>query len=202
MTLRLAAAGHQVTGADPAATMLAAAADRLAARPELSDRVRLVNADFDSLSLDGELFDALCCHGMLMYLDDPGEAVARLAGLVAPGGLLSSLAKNRRAIGVGKALVGDSETARRLIVSGADRSVGNLGRETRGDGADSMRAGHSLWEISAHQVREVSRWSAVAGPDGVRDEGPTNPGAPGAAPVLPLPPEVEAKRKTAAEARR
>lgn len=39
----------------------------------------------------------------------------------------------------------------------------------------------------------------VTGPDGVRDEGPTNPGA---APVLPLPPEVEAKRKTAAEARR
>ncbi|MEU6352076.1 hypothetical protein ABZ896_22530 [Streptomyces sp. NPDC047072] len=66
-------------------------------------------------------------------------------------------------------------------------------------GADSMGAGHSLWEVSAHQVREVSRWSAVAGPDGVRDEGPTNPGA---APVLPLPPEVEAKRKAAAEARR
>ncbi|MFJ8752009.1 hypothetical protein ACIREO_22165 [Streptomyces sp. NPDC102441] len=64
-------------------------------------------------------------------------------------------------------------------------------------GADSMGAGHSLWEVSAHQVREASRWSAVAGTGGVRDEGPTNPGA---APVLPLPPEV--KRKAAAEARR
>ncbi|MGW3932324.1 hypothetical protein ACWECC_30115 [Streptomyces microflavus] len=63
-----------------------------------------------------------------------------------------------------------------------------------------MGAGHSLWEVSAHQIREVSRWSAVAGPpDGVRYEGPTNPGA---APVLPLPPEVEAKRKAAAKARR
>jgi ubiquinone/menaquinone biosynthesis C-methylase UbiE len=57
MTLRLAAAGHQVTGADPAAAMPAAAADRLAARPELADRVRLVDAGFESLSLCGELFD-------------------------------------------------------------------------------------------------------------------------------------------------
>lgn len=80
MTLRLAAAGHQVTGADPAATMLAAAADRLAARPELADRVRLVNTGFEVLPFDGELFDAVCCHGVLMYLDDPGPAVARLAG--------------------------------------------------------------------------------------------------------------------------
>ncbi|MFF8451832.1 class I SAM-dependent methyltransferase [Streptomyces leeuwenhoekii] len=138
MTFRLAAVGHQVTGADPAATMLAAAADRLAARPELADRVRLVNAGLESPSLDGEPFDAVCCHGVLMYLDDPGEAVARLAGLVAPGGLLSILAKNRRAIAVREALVGDHETARRLIVSGADRSVGKLGRETRGDDPDAL----------------------------------------------------------------
>jgi SAM-dependent methyltransferase len=138
MTFRLAAVGHQVTGADPAATMLAAAADRLAARPELADRVRLVNAGLESPSLNGEPFDAVCCHGVLMYLDDPGEAVARLAGLVAPGGLLSILAKNRRAIAVREALVGDHETARRLIVSGADRSVGNLGRETRGDDPDAL----------------------------------------------------------------
>ncbi|MFC7965494.1 class I SAM-dependent methyltransferase [Streptomyces cinereoruber] len=138
MTLRLAAAGHQVTGVDPATTMLAAAADRLAARPELADRVQLVNSGFESLPLDGEPFEAVCCHGVLMYLDDPRQAVARLAGLVAPGGLLSILAKNRRAIGVREALVGDSETARRLIVSGAERSVGNLGRETRGDDPDVL----------------------------------------------------------------
>ncbi|MGQ4334513.1 methyltransferase domain-containing protein [Streptomyces hayashii] len=53
MTLRLAAAGHQVTGADPAATMPAAAADRLAARPEPADRVRLVNAVFKSPRWEG-----------------------------------------------------------------------------------------------------------------------------------------------------
>ncbi|MFJ9973985.1 class I SAM-dependent methyltransferase [Streptomyces sp. NPDC090621] len=156
MTLRLAAAGHHVTGVDPAATMLAAAADRLAARPDLAGRVRLDNAGFQSLSLDGEPFDAVCCHGVLMYLDDPGEAVARLAGLVAPGVLLSILAKNRRAIGVREALVGDSETARPLIVSEADRSVGNLGRETRGDDPDALdrlAAEHGLVPLPWQGVR-------------------------------------------------
>ncbi|MCX4682054.1 hypothetical protein OG413_43520 [Streptomyces sp. NBC_01433] len=52
---------------------------------------------------------------------------------------------------------------------------------------------------TAHQVREVSRWSMVTGPDGLKEERPADPAA---TPVLPLPPEVEAKRKAAAEARR
>ncbi|MFI1655126.1 class I SAM-dependent methyltransferase [Streptomyces sp. NPDC020472] len=156
MTLRLAAAGHRVTGADPSARMLAAAADRLAARPGLADRVRLVGADLASLPFDGERFDAVCCHGVLMYLDEPGEALARLAGLVAPGGLLSVLAKNRRSIGVREALAGEYATARRLIESGADRSVGNLGRETRGDTAealDRLAADHGLTPLPWQGVR-------------------------------------------------
>ncbi|MFF9851466.1 class I SAM-dependent methyltransferase [Streptomyces litmocidini] len=156
MTLRLAAAGHRVAGADPSARMLAAAVDRLAGRPELADRVRLVGAGLESLPFEGERFDAVCCHGVLMYLDEPGEAVARLAGLVAPGGLLSVLAKNRRSIGVREALAGDCTTARRLIESGADRSAGNLGRETRGDTAedlDRLAAGHGLTPLPWQGVR-------------------------------------------------
>ncbi|MFF0305190.1 hypothetical protein ACFYZU_30075 [Streptomyces sp. NPDC001651] len=50
MTMRLAAARHLVTVVDPAATMLAAAVGRLAARPELADRVQLLNAGFDALT--------------------------------------------------------------------------------------------------------------------------------------------------------
>jgi hypothetical protein len=64
---------------------------------------------------------------------------------------------------------------------------------------DKVGVGHSLWEVSSHQAREVSRTSIVTGPDGVQNEGPTNPGA---MPVLPLPPKVEAQRTTAAEASR
>ncbi|GHG13013.1 class I SAM-dependent methyltransferase [Streptomyces filamentosus] len=156
MTLRLAAAGHQVTGVDPSAAMLAAAADRLSARPDLAGHIELVDAGLERLPFDRERFDAVCCHGVLMYLDDPGLAVARLAGLVAPGGLLSVLAKNRRAIGVREALAGDYPSAHRLIVSETDRSTGNLGRETRGDAPealDRLAAGHGLVPLPWQGVR-------------------------------------------------
>ncbi|MET9778816.1 methyltransferase domain-containing protein [Streptomyces sp. NPDC006367] len=156
MTLRLAAAGHQVTGIDPSARMLAAAAERLAARPELAGRVRLFQADLESFPFDGQRFGGVCCHGVLMYLDEPGAVVARLTAAVAPGGLLSILAKNRRAIGVREALAGDYETARQLIESRAEKSVGNLGRETRADdpGAlDRLAAEHGLTPLPWQGIR-------------------------------------------------
>ncbi|MFJ8128582.1 class I SAM-dependent methyltransferase [Streptomyces hydrogenans] len=156
MTLRLAAAGHVVTGVDPNPRMLAVAAGRLAARPDLGDRVRLVGAAVDTLPFRRERFDAVCCHGVLMYLDAPEPAVARLAELVAPGGLLSVLAKNRSAIGVREALAGDYGTALRLIESGATVSVGNLGIGSRGDTAetlDRLAASHGLTPLRWQGVR-------------------------------------------------
>ncbi|MER5739308.1 MULTISPECIES: class I SAM-dependent methyltransferase [unclassified Streptomyces] len=156
MTLRLAAAGHHVTGADPDPRMLAATARRLAARPGLDARVRLVEAGVETLPFTWERFDAVCCHGVLMYLDGPDRAVARLAELVAPGGLLSILAKNRCAVGVREALAGDYRTALRLIESGAATSLGNLGIHSRGDTAealDRLAAGHGLRPLHWQGVR-------------------------------------------------
>ncbi|CAM5460245.1 tRNA 5-carboxymethoxyuridine methyltransferase [Streptomyces narbonensis] len=86
MTLRIAAAGHRVTATDPSALMLGAAARRLAARPELAPRVRLLEAGVEDLFFDGDQFDAVCCHGVLIYLDDTPGSVTLLAGLVAPAG--------------------------------------------------------------------------------------------------------------------
>ncbi|MEU3744088.1 MULTISPECIES: methyltransferase domain-containing protein [Streptomyces] len=156
MTLRIAAAGHHVTAADPSAEMLGAAARRLAARPELAPRVRLLEAGVEDLFFDGGLFDAVCCHGVLMYLDDTPGSVALLAGLVAPGGVLSILTKNREAIGFREALRGDCPAARRLIAYGCDTSVGNLGLDTRGDTAetlDRLAAEHGLTPLDWQGVR-------------------------------------------------
>ncbi|MFB7587051.1 class I SAM-dependent methyltransferase [Streptomyces sp. NPDC056169] len=157
-TLRLAAAGHHVTAADPSAGMLDAATRRLAARPELAQRVRLLEAGVHDLPFDRERFDAVCCHGVLMYLDDTSGAVARLAGLVAPGGLLSVLTKNRAAIGFREALRGEYAAARRLIEHGTDTdtSVGNLGLDTRGDTAeelDRLASEHGLTPLPWQGVR-------------------------------------------------
>lgn len=133
MLSRLAAAGHHVTGVDPSEGMLDAAAERIAAAPEPFARVRLLHADLATLPFGDREFDAVCCHGVLMYLDDSAEAVAHLARRVAPGGVLSVLTRNRSALGVREALAGDPGTARELIESGADRSPGRLGVPTRGD---------------------------------------------------------------------
>ncbi|MCX2182764.1 methyltransferase domain-containing protein [Streptomyces sp. SKN60] len=138
MSLRLAAAGHRVTAADPSAGMLAAAGHRLRARPELAPRVGFLEAGLHELPFGAEQFDAVCCHGVLMYLDEPAAAIARLAGLVAPGGVLSVLTKNRAAIGAREALRGEYEVARELIERGAATSVGNLGLAIRGDTAEEL----------------------------------------------------------------
>lgn len=132
MVLRLAAAGHHVTGVETSVGMLEKAAERVAADPAVAGRVTLAEADIYALPFV-EGFDAVCCHGVLMYLPDSAEPVARLARLVAPGGVLSILTKNRLAVGVREALRGEYESARAQIESGHAASMGNLGITTRGD---------------------------------------------------------------------
>lgn len=132
MVLRLAEAGHHVTGAELSADMLKAAQDKVAAA-NLTDRVKLLEADIYDLPFDGEVFDAVCCHGVVMYLPDSAEPIAALARLVAPGGILSVLTKNALAVGVREALRGQYGSALEQIESGQTASVGNLGLVTRGD---------------------------------------------------------------------
>ncbi|MET9536210.1 methyltransferase domain-containing protein [Streptomyces sp. NPDC006553] len=156
MTLRLAAAGHRVTAADPSAEMLGTAVRRVGARPDLAPRIRFLEAGLDSLPFAGERFDAVCCHGVLMYLDDPVGAIGRLAGLVARGGVLSILTKNRAAVGFREALRGEYGVARGLIEHGAATSMGNLGLRTRGDTAealDELAAEHGLAPLPWQGVR-------------------------------------------------
>ncbi|MFI5986964.1 class I SAM-dependent methyltransferase [Streptomyces sp. NPDC051555] len=133
MVLRLAAAGHQVTGVEPSEGMLTTAAKRVADVPELAARVTLLAGDIYALPFDDGAFDAVCCHGVVMYLPDSAAPAAHLARLVADGGVLSILTKNQLAVGMREALRGQYASAREQIVSGQAASVGNLGITTRGD---------------------------------------------------------------------
>ncbi|MFF8786796.1 class I SAM-dependent methyltransferase [Streptomyces sp. NPDC015125] len=133
MVLRLAAAGHEVTGVEKSADMLTTAAERVAAAPELAERVTLAEGDIYTLSFDDGVFDAVCCHGVVMYLPDSVAPIAHLARLVAGGGLLSVLTKNLLAVGVREALRGQYDSAQTQIESGQAASLGNLGITTRGD---------------------------------------------------------------------
>ncbi|MER6570720.1 methyltransferase domain-containing protein [Streptomyces sp. NPDC001093] len=108
--LRLARLGHQVTGVEQDATMIAAAREALSAQPEgIRERVRLVQGDGRDTGvhfLPGS-FDVVLCHGVLMYVEEPDPLVAGLARMLAPGGLLSLLVRNGDALAMRPGLSGD-----------------------------------------------------------------------------------------------
>ncbi|WP_225831513.1 methyltransferase domain-containing protein [Streptomyces sp. NK08204] len=108
--LRLARLGHQVTGVEQDATMIAAARAALAREPEgIRERVRLVQSDGRDTGvhfLPGS-FDVVLCHGVLMYVEEPDALVAGLARVLAPGGLLSLLVRNGDALAMRPGLSGD-----------------------------------------------------------------------------------------------
>ncbi|GAA5214739.1 methyltransferase domain-containing protein [Streptomyces thinghirensis] len=109
-SLRLARAGHQVTGVERDATMIAAARDALAGQPEgIRERMRIVEGDGRDTGvhfLPGS-FDVVLCHGVLMYVEEPDPLLAGLARMLAPGGLLSLLVRNGDALAMRPGLRGD-----------------------------------------------------------------------------------------------
>ncbi|MHC3474529.1 class I SAM-dependent methyltransferase [Streptomyces sp. 7R007] len=108
--LRLARAGHQVTGIERDPRMIAAARETLAAEPEgIRERVRLVQGDGRDTGvhfLPGS-FDVVLCHGVLMYVEEPDPLLAGLARMLAHGGLLSLLVRNGDALAMRPGLAGD-----------------------------------------------------------------------------------------------
>ncbi|WP_406434972.1 methyltransferase domain-containing protein [Streptomyces sp. NBC_00631] len=108
--LRLARAGHHVTGVEREPTMVAAAREALAGEPEgIRERVRIVQGDGRDTGvhfLPGS-FDVVLCHGVLMYVAEPDALLAGLARMLAPGGLLSLLVRNADALAMRPGLSGD-----------------------------------------------------------------------------------------------
>ncbi|MGV4985061.1 class I SAM-dependent methyltransferase [Streptomyces sp. NPDC001709] len=151
--LRLARLGHQVTGVEQDATMIAAAREALAAQPEgIRERVRLVQGDGRDTGvhfLPGS-FDVVLCHGVLMYVEEPDPLVAGLARMLAPGGLLSLLVRNGDALAMRPGLAGDwagalaaFDTTAYLPHSRIDSNGGTpirLGLDVRADRLDSLTA--------------------------------------------------------------
>jgi len=78
----LAAEGAQVLGVDGSAAMIEAAERQPS--PSLAYRC----ASLDSLATETARFDGAICLSVIEYVDDPGAALAIVAGLVRPGGAL------------------------------------------------------------------------------------------------------------------
>ncbi|GAA2987827.1 class I SAM-dependent methyltransferase [Streptomyces fulvorobeus] len=139
--LRLARAGHSVTGLESDCTMLAAAREALAGEPEgIRERVRLIEGDGHETGvhfLPGS-FDLVLCHGVLMYVPEPDPMLAGLARMLASGGLLSLLVRNADALAMRPGTAGDFEGA--LAAFDTDTYTNRLGVTVRADRLDALTA--------------------------------------------------------------
>ena len=161
--LRLAREGHRVTAVDVSDQMLAPFRAALEAEPP-SVRRQVTLRVGDVRELSGVVaatglttYDLVLCHGVLMYLDDPGPALAGLAAATAPGGLLSLVARNREAMALRHAM--RRQWAKALAAFDDTGYVNELGVPARADTVDDLTrrlAGHGLAVERWHGVRVLS----------------------------------------------
>ena len=139
--LRLARAGHKVTGLEQDAKMISVAREALAAEPEgIQKRMRIVEGDGRDTGvhfLPGS-FDVVLCHGVLMYVEEPDPLLAGLARMLAPGGLLSLLVRNGDALAMRPGMSGDWAGA----LAGFDTTAyrNRLGLDVRADRLATLTA--------------------------------------------------------------
>jgi SAM-dependent methyltransferase len=138
--LRLARAGHEVTGLDISEDLLERFASELSAQPsELQARVRLVHGAGEAAAeLTPGPFDLVLCHGVLMYLDDPDPMLRALASVAADGALVSLLVRNGIAPAMRDGLRGKWDDALGAFDS-ADY-VNRLGLPARGHAPEELDA--------------------------------------------------------------
>ena len=136
--------------------MLAEARQRLAREEAgVRQRVWLVGGTGERTheTLGGEMFDAVLCHGVLMYLEDPRPMIRALSALLRPGGIVSVLAKNATALAMRSALEGRYQDA--LSSLKVERDRGRFGFITRGDTVEN------LYEAFREAGVEALQWYGV-----------------------------------------
>lgn len=132
--LRLARRGYRVTGVDPSAKLLDRFRNDVAAEPaEVRERVRLLHGEAHDFTerRDVPPVEIVLCHGVLMYLADPGPLLSQIASLLVPGGTFSLLVRNGDALAMRPGLLGDWRTCRDAF--GSDRYLNRIGVHARAD---------------------------------------------------------------------
>lgn len=96
-TLHLARRGYQVLGLDLSHAMLQQAS-AAAETAGVAARVEFRQADLTNLALPSQSVRRALCWGVLMHIPDVEKAVAELARIVEPGGMLIVSEGNRRSL--------------------------------------------------------------------------------------------------------
>lgn len=112
----VAGLGHRVTVVDPSPNALFAL-ERRAAEAGVADRVRGVQGDagglFEVVERGG--YDAVLCHGVLEYVDDPAQGVRNAVAALRADGVLSLLAAGLGGAVLARALAGHFTEARQAL---------------------------------------------------------------------------------------
>ncbi|MFF0788271.1 class I SAM-dependent methyltransferase [Streptomyces spiralis] len=152
----LAEAGYDVTLLDPSPAMLDKARRRLEGLPdEVRRRVTLVEADGEHAdrAVNGRRFDAVLCHGVLGYVEQPEPLIDQLCRRAAPGGIVSIMTGNAETTAVRPALERRWDDA--LAAFDARTGVGVLGVEARADTVEELS------ELLRGRGVEPVRWYGV-----------------------------------------
>lgn len=116
----LAAQGHRVTVIDPSPDALASLHRRTADSGQSGQILGRQGDAADLVDLVGRHgADLVVCHRVLEVVDSPSEALAAMATVLRPGGVLSLLVSQRHAVVLSQALAGHIDLARRTF---ADQS--------------------------------------------------------------------------------
>lgn len=151
--IHLARQGYEVVAVEPDPRMRAACETALAAEPAaVRGRMAVLDGSLETLdtmaTLEGRTFDAVLCHGVLMYVDDPNPAMRALGRRVHVDGIVSVVARNAGAMAWRHVLRGDFAQARTVLDevdrSGWDRRdpryTNELGVDCRADSLERLGA--------------------------------------------------------------
>jgi ubiquinone/menaquinone biosynthesis C-methylase UbiE len=149
--VRVGALGHRVTVVDPSPDALAAL-DRRAREHDVAVTGR--QGDLSTLlEVVGEgSADVVLCHGVLEVVGDPTAALATLARVLRPGGVLSLLVAQRHAAVVARAMAGHFQQALALL-DPAGPVVGRAGRRYTHDELTGLVAAAGFAVDAVHAVR-------------------------------------------------
>jgi SAM-dependent methyltransferase len=114
---------------------------------------------------NGRTFDLVCCHGVMMYLDDWRQAVGELAERLAKKGRLSVTFRNGHALAMRPGLRGDWAGA--LTAFDSTAYVNELGLAARADRTDDIEGA-----LTSAGLRAVSWYGVRVLTDAVANDAP------------------------------
>jgi SAM-dependent methyltransferase len=162
----LAEEGYDVTLLDASAEWIERArANAAGARVSLKSVVAPVEAASAAVQAP---FDAILCHAVLMYVDDPAACLRELRLLARDGAILSLLEKNKEGVALRPGLTGDYREASRLLDDSV--SAGRLGVENVARSVDEWAALLEQTDWGLFEWAGVRLFSDIASDDLSQDQ--------------------------------